>query len=1097
MNKMLTVAAVMAYACAVLAESPVRWWCVPAMSDRPRLPNVVPNDGREGHAVLIDLARDEYEPGSFVVRSGCDLGKVTLELSTFKTDDGQVFPADGIDLKVVKVWYQNENAWYSYFGDTGRKLCPELLLNDEDLVRVDESKEANYARLTAADGSEKERWINPPHQIDKGYWGMWRGSCSFSCMKPNFCDAETLQPVALPKDVSKQFFLTVHATKDTPAGLYRGRIELKGKGDRLVGAIPAEIRVRDFVLPRPKCYFDETKDFLVNFYSYDCYSMIMEENGGDLALAKRQFLATIKNRVAHGEDVYWFRWELFSDETRECLQMLKMAGMRTDFLVVSVPMPKKDATDAEIEAHFLDIAAKADDLLGHHNIYVCYGDEPGPSWLVKVRPIYKAVQNAGMKLIIAGSDNVFRKAGFVYDWHNVSATAENGHSTGFWNQLGTSPHVAWYSQQHVGPENPAFNRRQNGLAAYLSGYSALCNYAHHYGTWNDDTSGYRPMVFAYGHHRGVIDTLQWEGFREGVDDIRYATLLVTLARQAAKSENVEARYAANLALQYLATVDKASDDLDACRSEMVTYIERLLTFVGEPAPEPKLKCCRDTASGLDLVKPFTVYTEATVPEGRGKLLDQIRWELTRGWGWPITDKDSPAYYMNWPKVIADWELYRRISLEDKRPLWYGVVQAAVVAYAGEGKFEQARATLRDGLAGKRTPEETYTLKLMDLVLSLVDEATPEAVVSKLEAEEPKLAAGLKPKDHQDRFERAAALGVISCRDSLARGVAAYYQKLLPPRAEKKRYVVRAATEAERQPMDRKYGGAGAEFLATDVASGDRGNAADNNSDGTDTTVDLQVNGTERTLDFTFTIHDVRARQYEAGELDGGSFECYLAAGRAAPYCCFMAKVAENARPTVFNTMYDHAGFRRMSEDGPLAIGGDVSYGDDRIVCRVSMPWAAFAEKIPEKGDEWDFEAIYWGAKPCTWNGTDQVHGRSTWGTLAFDLGGMRTRILRKQLFTAVANYRSEKNPRGNWKRLMRSGLFDYWQDAVTGDPAFYAECLKPLEDELDAVSARISSAMSDRDVEELSAKWLSAFRDVGYTIQRMRTHYLERRAFGR
>ena len=134
---------------------------------------------------------------------------------------------------------------------------------------------------------------------------------------------------------------------------------------------------------------------------------------------------------------------------------------------------------------------------------------------------------------------------------------------------------------HVGVENPEYNRRQNGLAAYLAGYSALCNYAHHYGPYNDDSTGYRPMVFAYGIYDGVLDTLQWEGFREGVDDIRYATAMVTLARQAAKSSSIDARYAGNKALQYLASFKRDADDLNTARGEMVRHILALTDILGK------------------------------------------------------------------------------------------------------------------------------------------------------------------------------------------------------------------------------------------------------------------------------------------------------------------------------------------------------------------------------------------------------------------------------------------------------------------------------------------------------------------------------------
>ena len=58
-------------------------------------------------------------------------------------------------------------------------------------------------------------------------------------------------------------------------------------------------------------------------------------------------------------------------------------------------------------------------------------------------------------------------------------------------------------------------------------------YQHGFGhVWNDfDDKTYRDHVFAYPTLNGVIDTVQWEGFREGVDDVRYLTTLRALIEQ--------------------------------------------------------------------------------------------------------------------------------------------------------------------------------------------------------------------------------------------------------------------------------------------------------------------------------------------------------------------------------------------------------------------------------------------------------------------------------------------------------------------------------------------------------------------------------------
>ena len=551
--------------CATVAH-----WVVPPMSGVQRLPDARPDDGVAGGAVRIVMAKGEYEPGSFVLCADEDLRKVELEVGDLKNRTGDVFPKADLDLKVVKCWYQNRNAWYSYFGDTGFKLCPELLLNDENLIRVDREKKANYARIDDGDGRSHEYWLNPPRQLGRAFWPS--SGEAFGCMKPGFADADTLQPVALKKGEYKQFFLTAHARPETPAGVYRGEVKVRGEGEQW--KIPVEIKVLDFELPQPMCYFDEKVPFYVSFYTYQRLDCLMEQNGGDYELAKRQLLATLKDRVAHNDTIHWVPGVL-GRQGKDALELANEAGCRRDVSLATVPIASGGGSYTELASYDRRSATAVRKALGHLNVYAGFGDEPPAWWLQSIHPDLRAGHEAGYKFILAGSDNVYRKAGFLYDWHNIAKTAEDDSTTRLWNQFGNQPHVAWYANHHVGAENPDFNRRQNGMAAYLSGYSAFCNYAHHFGTYNDDSEGYRPMVFAYGQYKGVIDTLQWEGFREGVDDIRYATLLVTLARKAAKSTNVEARYAGNRALQYLAQFRKDADDLDACRREMIRHILRL------------------------------------------------------------------------------------------------------------------------------------------------------------------------------------------------------------------------------------------------------------------------------------------------------------------------------------------------------------------------------------------------------------------------------------------------------------------------------------------------------------------------------------------
>ena len=69
--------------------------------------------------------------------------------------------------------------------------------------------------------------------------------------------------------------------------------------------------------------------------------------------------------------------------------------------------------------------------------------------------------------------------------------------------------------------------------------------------------------------------LAWEGFREGIDDMRYATLLMQLADKGEKSRDLKFKIAGRKAKQYLALVDPEEVDLVELRMAMIDKILKL------------------------------------------------------------------------------------------------------------------------------------------------------------------------------------------------------------------------------------------------------------------------------------------------------------------------------------------------------------------------------------------------------------------------------------------------------------------------------------------------------------------------------------------
>jgi hypothetical protein len=552
-------------------------YTVPAMSDRMRLADAYPADGALDAPVRLIAAQGEYEPASFVVYPFADFGKSTFTVGELKRADGKTLPATLLDLRVVKVWYQNGNGWISYFMDTGLQLTPELLLHDEDLVKVDTAGKANYARVKNCDGSFRHQWITPPKVLDSIY--DERGvNYTFRPMKEDFEDATTLQPVALDAGVFKQFFLTVQVPAATEPGVYTGAIAVAAADKTRLADIPVVLRVLPFALPEPKTYFDPGRDLLVSTYNYVSYDILLAENGGDFELATRQYLGILKNMRRHNIATYKVRGTP-GDDLRRQLDLAREAGMRMDVVIGSSMRTGTDTTHEGLLAT-RRLAQETKDFflkhLGHVNVYIQSGDEPGPAWIVSMRPHWKIYHELGFKFYTAGHDALYHKGGYIYDMHPAGTFPEDNERTRKWNEIGHA-YVGWYAAQHVGVENPAYIRKQYGLVPYRNNFSMLCNYSFAIHPWNDlAKETYKPMVFAYGTRGELVDTLAWEGFREGVDDIRYATLLKQLCLEARDSTgNVDRTYAGRKALQYLADLDVTGGDMNAARLEIIERILQL------------------------------------------------------------------------------------------------------------------------------------------------------------------------------------------------------------------------------------------------------------------------------------------------------------------------------------------------------------------------------------------------------------------------------------------------------------------------------------------------------------------------------------------
>lgn len=459
--------------------------------------------------------------------------------------------------------------------------------------------------------------------------------------------------------------------------------------------------------------------------------------------------------------------------------------------------------------------------------------------------------------------------------------------------------------------------------------------------------------------------------------------------------------------------------------------------------------------------------------------------------------NSPTQYRNHELIVRTYGLYRRLRDTLGEPVAFDAAQYGAQGFAALQRPGEAVAALDAGLENAALkPAEAYQLKVARAILKGEDLAKVE----------PELARGLSATERADRFGRAGVIAILSEEPALQEAAAAYVKKCIDPDPVAKAYVVRYSErpiggagdwtnipfKPDEDDFDRKFGGPGMDFMVTDVATGDRGEAVKGDGSVRKHPVTLQVVADEWGVHFLYSFYDRRARQFESGELDPGSFENYLAPGDNQPYVCYITYPKKDAEPFVMNTTYNMPGQRRVELQNRYTFRNDTVFADDRVMAYTAFSWDTYADHVPVDGGTWDFESIFWGPVPCAWNGTKSIHGRSTWGRLRFALGEKgRAQILRLQLFKAAKYYLDETKPAGHTKnsRGAQGGVFYFWNDAEYGDPDFYRTVLAPLRAELDAAAAKVTARMTDDDVRDLSERYLLRFRNIRDEVSRLRREY--------
>ncbi|MBI2301682.1 MAG: hypothetical protein HYU66_22500 [Armatimonadetes bacterium] len=504
-----------------------------------------PIPAEPGGALKLSACRGEYESGSVVVYPLRATKRVTVSVSDLTGPAGTI-PAAAVDVRVVKCWYQAGRG----IGDLhSKRLVPELLLKDDALVRVDREAQANYLRHTSPDGGTAWRLCSGPTSAD------------LEDVRP--VDAEELQPVDLAPEELKQYWLTLRVPDDAKPGDYQGTVTVRSAEGE--AQVPLALGVQPFELLPPRLIYSV-------YYRATLAADGQPHIDSELR-SEEQYRAEIADMKAHGV-LYPSNYQGW-DEQRlpRILEIRRELGMPGGpfFTLGQGTGSRGDPASLTALKQSVGKWRELCGRFGYDQVYFYGADEATGDALVAQKAAWGAVQEAGGKTFVACYYKTFEAMGKLL---NVAVLAGRPDPAEADKWHGVDSLAFCYANPQVGPEEPETFRRNFGLLLWCKHFDGAMDYAYQHGfhhVWNDfDDPTYRDHVFTYPTVHGIVGTVQWEGFREGVDDVRYLTTLEHLCETTPVGNALPAQ-----AKAWLDGLDPDAADLDAVRAKAAEWIMRI------------------------------------------------------------------------------------------------------------------------------------------------------------------------------------------------------------------------------------------------------------------------------------------------------------------------------------------------------------------------------------------------------------------------------------------------------------------------------------------------------------------------------------------
>jgi len=521
----------------------------------------IPKEIISSNYINITAAQGEYEPASFILRSSVDIKNIIMTPSSLVSFSGQVINSSNIEMKIVKNWYQSGNIGHRKNppppNSPERLLVPELLVYDDSLVFVNTTSKTNYLKISQNNIVSYIEISNKTATIPKN---------------AVFNDAVSLRSFKLDKNQNKQIWITIHVPENATPGLYKGTLSIASRS-----YLPMNVTIILNVLPF------KLEEPLADYGLY--YTGTLLTSAPDKKTIQ-QITTDLQDMSAHGT-TFVSMYNQGSNFSKALELWKKYQLDKNNLFYLGTPRVGTQTTIEDISLMIDQINSVKNNASGYgfSSVYFYAIDEANISVVTQEQLAWYWAHFGGGKVWAAsGNNNIYPSVNsnnldVIVRPYNYKTS-----EISLWDSKGTD--IYGYAMPYGGLEIPEVYRRNFGFNLFLSGYDGIFNWAYQSPVgeaWNDfdlPSNVYRDMIFSYPTTNGTINTLEWEGMREGVDDMKYISTLVKLDKSRTKEQIKE----------WLQSKMEKTNSLDEVRQKVIDEIikvQKINSISSSNNPPPK------------------------------------------------------------------------------------------------------------------------------------------------------------------------------------------------------------------------------------------------------------------------------------------------------------------------------------------------------------------------------------------------------------------------------------------------------------------------------------------------------------------------------